>query len=309
MRVLIAEDDAISRRLLEVTFEKWGYEFLVARDGQEAWEILHRDDAPKLAILDWMMPHLDGVELCRRIRKLQGREYVYVILLTAKGGKEDIIEGMNSGADDYVTKPFDAGELRVRVRAAERILGLQADLLAAQAALREQATHDALTGIWNRAAILDIVQRELARAQREGKAIGVAMVDLDHFKLVNDTHGHKTGDAVLQEAAQRMRQLLRPYDSLGRYGGEEFLLVLVGCDASTAALAADRIRACIEQRPFGADAPSIPLTVSVGVASSDKRDGVTAGDLIQATDMALYQAKNAGRNRVATASPPTDTRF
>jgi diguanylate cyclase (GGDEF)-like protein len=303
MRVLIAEDDPMSRRLLEVTLTKWGYEIVVARDGQEAWEIIQREDAPKLAIIDWMLPHLDGLELCRRIRKLQNRDYMYVILLTARGSKEDLVEGMGSGADDYVTKPFDADELRVRIRAAERILNLQSDLLAAQATLRELATHDALTGAWTRSAILDIIQRELARSQREGKAVGLAMVDLDHFKRVNDTHGHKTGDAVLREVAQRMSRIIRPYDSVGRYGGEEFLIVAVGCDAAGAAGQAERIRARIAETPFDAEGASLQLTASLGVASSANRDGVTATVLLQAADQALYRAKNAGRNRVEVASP------
>jgi diguanylate cyclase (GGDEF)-like protein len=302
MRVLIAEDDAISRRLLEVTLGKWGYEVVVARDGQEAWEIVQRGDTPKLAILDWMMPRLDGVELCRRIRNLQDRQYVYLILLTAKGRKADIVEGMDSGADDYVTKPFDTGELRVRIRAAERILNLQAELLATQEALREQATHDALTGTWNRAAILDLLRRELARSQREGKAIGVAMVDLDHFKRINDTHGHKAGDIVLRETAQRMLTRMRPYDALGRYGGEEFLVITVGCDATGAAVQAERIRSCIADKPFDAGGASVPLTVSAGVASSAGCDGISPVDLIQAADQALYLAKSAGRNRVEIAA-------
>ena len=302
MRVLIAEDDAISRRLLEVTLGKWGYEVVVARDGQEAWEIVQRGDTPKLAILDWMMPRLDGVELCRRIRNLQDRQYVYLILLTAKGRKADIVEGMDSGADDYVTKPFDTGELRVRIRAAERILNLQAELLATQEALREQATHDALTGTWNRAAILDLLQRELARSQREGKAIGVAMVDLDHFKRINDTHGHKAGDIVLRETAQRMLTRMRPYDALGRYGGEEFLVITVGCDTTGAAVQAERIRSCIADKPFDAGGASVPLTVSAGVASSAGCDGISPVDLIQAADQALYLAKSAGRNRVEIAA-------
>jgi len=303
MRVLIAEDDAVSRRLLEVTLGKWGYEIVVALNGQEAWEIIQRDDAPKLAILDWMMPHLDGVELCRRIRKLENREYSYLILLTAKGRKEDVVEGMDSGADDFITKPFDAGELRVRIRAAERILKLQADLLAAQTALREQATHDALTGAWNRPAILEVVQRELARAQRENGSIGVAMVDLDHFKRVNDTRGHNAGDAVLRQVVGRMQQTMRPYDALGRYGGEEFLAVAVGCNVAAAAAVADRLRACIAGKPFDAEGAAVELTVSVGVASSTDWDGVAAADLVQAADQALYRAKNAGRNRIEVASP------
>ena len=187
MRVLVAEDSAVSRHLLQATLEKWGYAVTVAADGVEAWDELKRPTAPKLAILDWMMPGLTGPDVCRRVRAHAGQAYTYLLLLTSRNLKEDLIEGMDAGADDYITKPFDYHELRVRLRAGMRILDLQAELLAAREALREQATKDGLTKLWNRASILDMLRVEIARAERERSALSIGLVDLDRFKLVNDT--------------------------------------------------------------------------------------------------------------------------
>jgi len=299
MRVLIAEDDTVSRRLLQAMLTKWGYEVLVARDGAEAWQVLSQDDSPNLAILDWMMPNIDGVELCRRARQLRGRGYVYIILLTAKGRKEDVIEGIEGGADDYLVKPIHAGEFRARLRAASRILDLQTQLLAAQEALLEQATHDPLTGLWNRPAVFAALERDLARASRENSPVGVLMADLDHFKRVNDTFGHDIGDEVLRQAADRMHSVIRAYDTLGRYGGEEFLIVAPGCTVDTAASLGERIRLAIAKQPILAG--ETPLTVNISLGAAACNNGSTqAATLVQAADQAMYKAKNAGRNRVET---------
>ena len=230
MRILIADDSIVSRHLLDATLRKWGYEVVVACDGVEAWNALDSEDAPKLAILDWVMPGLTGPEVCRRVRERSKDKdtYTYILLLTSKSLKEDLIEGMESGADDYVTKPFDQHELKVRLRAGTRIIDLQRELVAAKDELREQATKDFLTRIWNRSSILDILQRELVRGGREKRGVGVVLADLDHFKEVNDTYGHFAGDAVLREFARRMQGSIRSYDAIGRYGGEEFLIVLPG---------------------------------------------------------------------------------
>ena len=228
MKVLIADDDAVSRRLLHSTLARWSYEVVACANGTEAWEVLQKEDAPQLVILDWMMPGMDGVQLCRELRKRASQPYTYILLLTAKTQKEDIIAGMEAGADDYITKPFDAQELRVRVRAGQRILDLQTELIRAQSALLVQATHDPLTGLFNRGAILKILEREIDRAHRQGSSVGVMLIDLDHFKNINDTLGHQAGDKVLQEAARLMLESTRSYDSIGRYGGEEFLVVAPG---------------------------------------------------------------------------------
>lgn len=300
MQILIAEDDPVSRRLLEASLKKWGYQVVSACDGAQAWDLLQQVDAPNLAILDWMMPGLSGPEVCRNVRT-QGREpYTYILLLTARNQKEDLIEGMEAGADDYITKPFDAQELKVRLRAGRRILELQAELVAAREALREQATHDSLTRLWNRSSILDILKRELAKAERETASVGLIMADLDHFKQINDTHGHLAGDEVLREAARRMQASLRSYDAVGRYGGEEFLIVSPGSSQTSVIHLAERLRSAMHREPLLVGQKSLSFSISLGVAAAQGM-ATTPEVLIRAADEALYRAKELGRNRVEAA--------
>ncbi|SPF46554.1 Response regulator receiver modulated diguanylate cyclase [Candidatus Sulfopaludibacter sp. SbA4] len=305
-RVLAAEDNPVFQSMLRTMLTKWGYEAVMARDGVEAWQILQAPDSPRLAILDWMMPGMDGVEVCRRVRAADREPYIYILLLTARTESQDIVEGMDAGADDYLTKPFNAHELRVRLRAGSRILDLQEELLVAREALREQATHDSLTGLLNRASILQALQNELSRADRESQPVSLLMVDLDRFKNINDTHGHLAGDAVLREAARRMKSAIRRYDAIGRYGGEEFLILLPGCEGETARLQAERVRESLAASPFTSGADSVSVTCSIG-ASWRGRPGISDTDsLVRDADLALYCAKDRGRNRVemAAAQPP-----
>jgi two-component system cell cycle response regulator len=300
MRILIADDSIVSRHLLDATLRKWGYEVVVACDGVEAWNYLQTEDAPKLAILDWVMPGLTGPEVCRRVReKVHDKDaYTYILLLTSKSLREDLIEGMESGADDYITKPFDQHELKVRLRAGTRIIDLQRELVAAREELREQATKDFLTRIWNRSSILDIFQRELSRGARENRWVGLVLADLDHFKSVNDTYGHFAGDAVLREFARRMQSVTRPYDAVGRYGGEEFLIVLPGCDATCTANQAERMRAALANEAMSiSDQPHL-VTCSFGATSWSPGMDPSVEALIRITDNALYMAKGQGRDRV-----------
>ncbi len=299
MRILIADDSIVSRHLLDATLRKWGYEVVVACDGIEAWNALDSEDAPKLAILDWVMPGLTGPEVCRRVRERSKDKdtYTYILLLTSKSLKEDLIEGMESGADDYVTKPFDQHELKVRLRAGTRIIDLQRELVAAKDELREQATKDFLTRIWNRSSILDILQRELVRGGREKRSVGVVLADLDHFKDVNDTYGHFAGDAVLREFARRMQGSIRSYDAIGRYGGEEFLIVLPGCDENCTAGQAERMRAALDE-PMVINDEKRVITCSFGATTWHPGDPVSPDALIRVADDALYAAKHQGRNRV-----------
>jgi diguanylate cyclase (GGDEF)-like protein len=245
-----------------------------------------------------MMPGLTGPEVCRRIRQRAREPYTYILLLTSKSQKEDLIEGMEAGSDDYITKPFDQHELKVRLRAGTRLVDMQAELLAAREALREQATRDSLTHTWNRNSILEILTRELARINRESSSLGVIIVDLDHFKDVNDHYGHLAGDAVLREAARRMQNSIRQYDSLGRYGGEEFLILLPGCDARSSLNQAERLRKQLAQSEMSLNDTSLCVTASFGVTTALPGSGCTAECLIRKADEALYVAKHMGRNRV-----------
>lgn len=300
MRVLIADDSLLSRRLLEETLRGWGYDVVVAADGTEAWKILGGDNSPSLAVLDWMMPGHTGPELCHLVRQRGAEPYTYILLLTSRNEKDDVVEGMDSGADDYITKPFDKHELKVRLRAGTRIVDLQEQLVTAREALRFQATRDYLTQLWNRSAILDILQRELARSERERTAIGVVMADIDHFKAINDTHGHFAGDIALQESARRMQSSVRPYDAVGRYGGEEFLIVLPGADEECVRAQAERMRQAIRAKAVFASDAVLTLTCSFGCAAG-MGGKASAESLIRSADEALYQAKRGGRDRSVLA--------
>jgi two-component system cell cycle response regulator len=302
MKILIAEDDALSRRLLETKLGKWGYEVVATRDGKEALEVLLAEDAPQLAILDWMMPELNGVDVCRAVRASSRESYTYLILLTSLAREEDLVAGMEAGADDYIAKPFKSSELKMRLRAGRRIIDLQTELIEAREVQRVKASHDSLTGLWNHEEILQLLGRELSRDAREGgQTTGAIMADLDHFKQVNDTFGHMAGDVVLRAAAQRMLERLRPYDALGRYGGEEFLVVVSGCDRHSITALAERLRAGVAGTSVDTSEGKIPITMSLGVAVDDAGGAANASALVHQADQALYRAKEKGRNRVEIA--------
>jgi diguanylate cyclase (GGDEF)-like protein len=298
MKILVAEDNPVFQAVLGNMLKKWGYDVQCAADGADAWAVLQSPTSPRLAILDWMMPGLDGPEICRRVRSAAAEPYIYILLLTARTQSEDLVQGMEAGADDYLTKPVNPHELRVRLRAGRRILELQEQLLLAREALREQATRDGLTSLWNRSTVLDLLDQQVARATREHTPVAVVMADLDHFKQVNDTYGHPSGDAVLKEAARRMRSVVRPYDAVGRYGGEEFVAVLSGCDARATMAYAERLRAAVAAERFPIPETSIPMTCSIGVAWTDAPRPQCGPDLLRIADNALYAAKRSGRNRV-----------
>ena len=299
MKVLIADDNAMSRLTLRSQLRRWGYEVVEAVDGDAAWAILSMPDTPRLVILDWMMPGLDGIELCKRIRAQSQEPYVYTVLLTGREERSDVVAGLEAGADDYVTKPFDAQELRVRVRAGERICTLQRELVAARESLRYEATHDHLTGAWNRAAVLDALDRERTRAAHGGGHLSVALIDFDHFKRINDVHGHVAGDAVLRGGVARVAAALRTRDVVGRYGGEEFLVVMPDCDPEGAREVCERLRAAVACEPIAAGGVLIHATVSVGAATWSGARG--DDELVNRADAALYRAKLDGRDRVALA--------
>jgi|SRR5208282_654541 len=306
MRVLVADDDEIYRSLLAATLGRWGYEVTPVSCGEQALERLGTEGAPTLAILDWMMPGLTGPQVCARLRSNAGPRYTYVLLLTARHNMEDLVEGLEAGADDYLTKPFDTSELRARLRAAERILALQEKLVKSRQELEELATHDPLTQLWNRRAILERLCSEAARAKRERTSLAVVLVDVDHFKQVNDLRGHLCGDQVLCEVARRMESALRPYDVLGRFGGEEFLVTLTTESPEGVNVVAERLRAAVAAQPFAACGAEFRISVSVGVATSAPGAEPHPESLLRAADNALYRAKREGRNRVCLALSEPD---
>ncbi|HTD04594.1 diguanylate cyclase [Undibacterium sp.] len=294
MKILIADDEPISLLYLQAALEDWGYQVVTASDGNQACEILQGQDAPMLAVIDWMMPGMDGIDVCRVVRESVKDRYVYMIMLTGKSETEFIVQAMDAGADDFISKPFNMDELQVRVRAGRRIAELEQKL-------RIKASHDALTGLYNRGAIMEILQKELTRHQRNRQSFAIIFGDLDHFKRINDDFGHLAGDAVLREAAGRISSVLRPYDSLGRYGGEELLIVLPGCDASEATEIAERVRQVICSKPIVTDAGDVPASLSMGVAVVAQDQQISFNGLIHLADEALYIAKDKGRNRVELA--------
>ncbi len=297
MRILIADDDPLSRRLLQSALDRLGHEVISVTDGPQAIAALERNGRGiQLAILDWMMPGADGLAVCRAARASTG-PYVYMILLTARDGREDMVEALDSGADDFIAKPFSAVELRARLRSGSRVIELQEGLLRAQEALRVEAARDSLTGLWNRGMILEQLRREMKRAKHEKRPFAIILADIDHFKKVNDTYGHQAGDEVLQQAANRMRLAVRDYDFIGRYGGEEFLVVLPGCDGELARQVAERVRVRVAAEPINAHDIPLEVRVSVGLAWTATAEEVPAA-LIACADTALYRAKANGRDRV-----------
>ncbi|MDE3036116.1 MAG: diguanylate cyclase [Nitrospirota bacterium] len=310
MQVLIAEDDPISRLALETKLSQWEYRVIGCADGNQALRLLLEPDGPELAILNWDMPGLSGPDVCREVRKRRVGPYIYTLVLTAKDAVPDLVSALEAGADDYLTKPFDSHELRARLLAGQRLLTLQRELIASREALRVQASHDALTGLWNRGAIMHRLEQEIDRAQRLDAPLGLALGDLDLFKHVNDRYGHLAGDAVLRQVADALEGSLRGYDAAGRYGGEEFLVLLPGCDLAQAHAAMERIRTCIETLPITIDpqpgrSRTIHVTMSFGVTvSTPARRLLDPDAFIDEADSALYRAKrSAQRNRVEMCLP------
>jgi two-component system cell cycle response regulator len=320
MQALVVDDSAVYRKLIGDHLRGWDFSVTLAASGSEAWQILEKTDAPKLVLLDWVLPDIDGIELCQRIRHAGSTgHYVYVILLTSKEGRQNMLDAMQAGADDYLVKPFDELELKARLLVGKRILDLQEELVSARESMRHAATHDSLTGLMNRGEILAMLQRELERARRDQKPVGIILGDIDHFKNVNDTLGHLFGDEALREIGRRLRIQLRVYDGVGRYGGEEFLMVLPNCDLPDALQRADELRLLIAKTPVVSSGESPAeeklITMSMGVAIS-ACDGKTTNleALLNQADAGLYAAKENGRNRIehftasAKKAPPARTR-
>ena len=299
MRILIAEDDLTSRKILAGVLRKIGHEVVETVDGLAAWAELQKTDGPKLAILDWMMPEMEGLDVVREVRALDIEKPPYIIMLTTRGEKADIIAGLDAGANDYLSKPFDTGELQARVEVGRRMVELQDALVESRKALAYEASHDPLTKLANRRAILEYLERQMVSASENGDILTAGMCDIDHFKRVNDTWGHQVGDDVLCELAHLLRESAEGRGAAGRMGGEEFLLVLrmkAGGDymAEYAAICAG-----IAATPLKTRTGEIPITVSIGVSCAKGKSGVDA--ILGLADAALYSAKGLGRNRVVFA--------
>jgi two-component system cell cycle response regulator len=301
MKILIADDDKLSSRLLQKTLEREGFEVVAVDNGRLALQQLSSPDGPRLALLDWMMPELDGPGVCQEIRKQPERPYVHIVLLTSRGSKQDVVAGLEAGADDYLTKPWDPAELIARLRVGQRILQLEDRLVEARETMRFKATHDPLTSLFNRGVIVDLLDRELSRTRREKGCTVVMLADLDHFKSVNDQYGHLVGDEVLREIARRLLGSVRSYDFVGRYGGEEFLIVLNNCDSSQAIVRAEEVRNGVANHPVQTMRGQLPITMSFGVLASRDWDTRAVEEILGETDAALYQAKASGRNCVRVA--------
>ena len=301
MKILLADDEPIARTMLEHWLAGWGYEVTLARDGESALQALKDDPELRLLVVDWVMPKKDGIEVCKAIRSGPQEPYVYIVLLTAKDDKSDIIAGLDAGADDYLVKPCNPLELKVRLRAGRRVIELQEQLVKARESLRFEAMHDSLTGLLNRGAVLEQLTKELVRASRRGAPVSVLMGDLDHFKTINDSFGHAAGDAVLRETSRRLKAGVRAYDSLGRLGGEEFIAVLPECDAKTGLSVAQRLCRSLADTPTSYSGNAISHSISIGVAATDQFGSARADELIRAADAALYRAKHAGRSRALLA--------
>lgn len=291
MKILLVEDSRLERLKISRHLTDWRLDFTVVQSGAEAVASLEGPEPPNLVLLDWMLPDLDGIDICRHARANGARgPYIYIVMLTAKSLKQDLLIAMAAGADDYLAKPVDPSELRARIMAGKRILELQQSL-------RFAATHDSLTNLLNRSEILAAIDHERSRNGREGKSTTIIMADIDHFKRINDSLGHAAGDEVLKEVGRRLKSDLRPYDVVGRYGGEEFLIVLPGCNLSTGARRADELRNIVAKDPIYTPFGTTTATISLGVTATSNRERPVA-DLLHEADLCMYAAKKNGRNRV-----------
>jgi len=307
--ILLVDDEMTTRLLMARQLTRAGYEVEAVSNGAQALEMFKKRFFP-LLLTDWDMPEINGVTLCKAVREAPLEGYVYTILLTAREGKANMIEGLAAGADDYMIKPPDDSELRARLNTGRRILGLEKSLRAANHRILTLSNTDALTATFNRRYLMERLPQELGRSARYGRPLSIVLCDLDHFKNVNDTHGHQAGDEVLKSFGQLLRNSVRDgSDWVARYGGEEFLIVLPETSATNATTFAERLRATIAAYPFQIATGTLQLSASFGVAGFDlsrARPDISIDQLIGFADVGLYHSKELGRNRVTCKSIQPD---
>jgi len=296
LSVLVADDSPVYRKLVEQALEGQDYSVTFARSGREALD-LFAQSAPDIVITDWLMTDVSGLEICQRIRNSE-LAYTYVILLTSISDKEMVVKGLHAGADDYLTKPFDPGELCARIGVGRRIICLQRDIEAKNLLLQEAARTDPLTGLPNRRAIEEWAERLIRGVMRHRYPLWVILADLDSFKSVNDNYGHDAGDLVLQKFAEVLRATTRASDICGRMGGEEFVVVLTHVDRNSIVPTVDRLRDQFASLEFRFRGRATKVTSSFGIAGCDGANCPEFSVLLRQADAALYAAKRAGRNRV-----------
>ena len=300
-RILIAEDDPISRAILELYLESEGYSYVSAKNGREALD-LYNAQPFSIVITDWLMPEMDGTALCQAIRKQAEDRYTFIILITSQNAPKDLIEGLEAGADDFIVKPINPAELRVRLKGCHRILDLENSLKKSLTEIRELSIRDPLTGAFNRGYLDQQLEHEIERTYRYKHPLSLILCDLDHFKRINDTYGHQAGDDVLKRCVQNLLMSSRRHiDWVARYGGEEFVILLPETDAARCSIVAERMRERIAFIPEDSHYPMVNISASFGTVTllpDSQTDKISAGELLQRADVCLYQAKQSGRNRV-----------
>jgi two-component system, cell cycle response regulator len=300
-QILVVDDSPVYRKLVEQALEGTAYSVRFAKSGKEALELFLKH-APSIVVTDWMMPDFSGLELCERIRSDLRRGYTYIIVLTGKTEKDSVVRGLAAGADDYLTKPFDPGELLARIGVGCRTVELHGEIDAKNRLLLEMAHTDSLTGLPNRRAIEEWGRRQLRGAARHGFPFWVVHADLDSFKKINDTHGHDAGDAVLQKFAEILKTNTRASDICGRMGGDEFLLVMTHVEDEHIERIIDPLRRQLAEHVFVFGGRTVSITASFGIAGFHGSQAPTFGELVQQADKALYAAKHAGGNHVKVAA-------
>lgn len=300
--MLVVDDSPLYRRLVEETLSSGPYSLIFAENGKDALALFH-ERQPCIVVSDWVMPDLTGPELCERIRANATKAYTYVILMTSKAERANVVQGLQAGADDYLTKPFDPAEMLARIGVGRRIIDLNRELLAKSQMLEEAARTDPLTGLPNRRAIEEWASKQLRGAARHGFPFWVIVGDLDCFKSVNDTFGHDAGDTVLKQFALVLKKNTRASDICGRLGGDEFLIVLAHVNTEHIELTVNKFREELAQLAFPFRGQSVSVTASFGVAGFRGKDLLDFSELLREADQMLYEAKRAGRNLVKVSSP------